>query len=141
MNEVMEKTRELGLAILNSDIYKEMKAAEDKAMENAQAAAVMGEYLEHRAALENLMQQNKPDADKMSEESRAMEELQAQLNQISDIMAMGEKRAAFTEMINQVNGLLKTIITGEEPTEGGCTGSCSTCGGCCHYGKAPRYTL
>ena len=29
MNEVMEKTRELGLAILNSDIYKEMKAAED----------------------------------------------------------------------------------------------------------------
>ena len=132
MNEVMEKTRELGLAILNSDIYKEMKAAEDKAMENAQAAAVMGEYLEHRAVLENLMQQNKPDADKMSEESRAMEELQAQLNQIGDITAMGEKRAAFTEMINQVNGLLKTIITGEEPTEGGCTGSCSTCGGCCH---------
>ena len=110
MNEVMEKTRELGLAILNSDIYKEMKAAEDKAMENAQAAAVMGEYLEHRAALENLMQQNKPDADKMSEESRAMEELQAQLNQIGDITAMGEKRAAFTEMINQVNGLLKTQL-------------------------------
>lgn len=132
MQEVMEKTRELGLAILGSSVYQEMKAAEDKAMGNAQAAAVMGEYLEHRTALEELMQQNKPDADKMSEESRAMEELQDQLNQIPDIVDMGEKRAAFTEMINQVNALLKTIITGEEPEEGGCTGSCATCGGCHH---------
>lgn len=132
MQEVMGKTRELGLAILNSSIYQEMKAAEDKAMGNAQAAAVMGEYLEHRTALEELMQQNKPDADKMSEESRAMEDLQDQLNQIPDIVEMGEKRAAFTEMINQVNALLKTIITGEAPEEGGCTGSCATCGGCHH---------
>ena len=132
MQEVMGKTRELGLAILNSSIYQEMKAAEDKAMGNAQAAAVMGEYLEHRTALEELMQQNKPDADKMSEESRAMEDMQDQLNQIPDIVEMGEKRAAFTEMINQVNALLKTIITGEAPEEGGCTGSCATCGGCHH---------
>ena len=132
MQEVMGKTRELGLAILNSSIYQEMKAAEDKAMGNAQAAAVMGEYLEHRTALEELMQQNKPDADKMSEESRAMEDLQDQLNQIPDIVEMGEKRAAFTEMINQVNALLKTIITGEAPEEGGCTGSCATCVGCHH---------
>ena len=132
MQEVMGKTRELGLAILNSSIYQEMKAAEDKAMGNAQAAAVMGEYLEHRTALEELMQQNKPDADKMSEESRAMEDLQDQLNQIPDIVEMGEKRAAFTEMINQVNALLKNIITGEAPEEGGCTGSCATCGGCHH---------
>lgn len=132
MQEVMSKTRELGLAILESSIYQEMKAAEDQAMGNEQAASIMSEYLEHRTALENLMQQNNPDADLMSEESRAMEELQSQLTEIPDIVTMGEKRAAFTEMIDQVNALLKTIITGEEPAEGGCTGSCATCAGCHH---------
>ena len=132
MQEVLNKTRDLGQAILNSTIYQEMKEAEDRALKNEKAANIMGQYIEHRTTLENLMQQNKPDTDQMSEESRIMEELQAQLNQIEDIVVMGEKRAAFTDLINQVNRLLKFVITGEAEEESGCTGSCETCGGCHH---------
>ena len=42
MNQVFLKTRELGDAIMQSDEYKAMKAAEDQAMANADAADAMG---------------------------------------------------------------------------------------------------
>lgn len=130
MEQVYQKTRELGEAIMNSSVYKEMKAAEDVALKNEQAARIMGEYLEHRNKLQSLMEQNAPDADQMSEESRAMEDLQAQLNQIDDLVTLSQKRNEFTNLINQVNRLLKFVITGEMDSEDGCTGSCETCHGC-----------
>ena len=42
MNEVFEKTRELGEAIQRSDEYLTLKAAEAKAMKNTEAADAMG---------------------------------------------------------------------------------------------------
>ena len=130
MEQVYQKTRELGEAIMNCYVYKEMKQAEEAALKNEQAEKLTNEYIAHRHKLEELMQQNNPDSDQMSEESRAMEELQAQLNQIEELVTLSEKRNEFTALINQVNRLLKFVLTGEMDDEDGCTGSCETCGGC-----------
>jgi cell fate (sporulation/competence/biofilm development) regulator YlbF (YheA/YmcA/DUF963 family) len=39
MDKVFEKTRELGAALLECEVYQNMKAAEDKAMANSEAAS------------------------------------------------------------------------------------------------------
>ena len=61
MDNVFAKTRELGEALLESDAYLKMKAAEDKAMQNEEAARAMGEYLEKRQELQSMMQSENPD--------------------------------------------------------------------------------
>lgn len=55
MDNVFQKTRELGEALLASETYQRTKAAEDKAMQNAQAAGLMSDLLEKRSGIQQLM--------------------------------------------------------------------------------------
>ena len=45
MDQIFAKTRELGEALLNSEAYQKMKDAEEKAMQNVEAAEMMAKYL------------------------------------------------------------------------------------------------
>lgn len=131
MNMVFEKTRELGEALMASEEYKAMKAAEDTAMANAEAADLMTRYLENKTKLEEVLHGGEPNPDRIAELGAAMEELQGKFQQVPDIIEMNRTREEFDNLINQVNQVLHFIITGEMEEEGaGCTGSCETCPGC-----------
>ncbi len=52
MNQVFLKTRELGDAVMQSEEYKAMKEAEDRAMANADAAGAMAQYMQARQKIE-----------------------------------------------------------------------------------------
>ena len=131
MNMVFEKTRELGEALMASEEYIAMKAAEDAAMANAEAADLMSRYLENKTKLEDILHSGSPDPDAISELGEAMETLQGQFQNVPDIIEMNRTRQAFDNLINQVNQVLHFIITGEMEEGGeGCTGSCETCPGC-----------
>jgi hypothetical protein len=46
---------------------------------------------------------------------------------------MREAQVKFQEMMDNVNRILRLVITGEvEDAAGGCTGNCSSCSGCGH---------
>lgn len=132
MDQVFLKTRELGQALLESEIYQNMKAAEDRAMRNKEAADTMGRYLEIRSTLQEMLSKPDPDSVAMKALSDEMDSLHAQLQNIDDIVQLTQAREAFNSLIGQVNQVLQFIVTGkiDEP-EGGCTGSCATCGGSC----------
>ncbi len=135
MNPVFAKTRELAEAIKQSEEYLTMKEAEERALKNGEAAAAMAEYLETRHEIEALLEQDKPDRERLSALSEKMDMAQQKMQMVPDVVAMSAARENFSELINQVNRVLRFIITGEtgeadEPSQGGCTGSCSTCGGC-----------
>ena len=133
MDQVFLKTRELGQALVESEIYKTMKEAEDKAMKNTQAADTMARYMELRGTLQEMLSQPEPDSVKMKELSDEMDNVHEQLQNIDDIVALTKAREDFNNLIGQVNQVLQFIVTGklDEP-EGGCTGSCSSCGGSCN---------
>jgi len=132
MDQVFVKTRELGQALAESDAYKNMKAAEDRAMANKEAAETMGRYMEIRSSLQEMLSKPDPDSVAMKTLSDEMDELHTKLQNIDDIVQLTQAREAFNALIAQVNQVLQFIVTGklDEP-EGGCTGSCSTCGGSC----------
>ena len=129
MDNVFQKTRELGEALLASETYQRMKAAEDKAMQNAQAAGLMSDLLEKRSGIQQLMQQENPDAGALKRLSDEMDEIQEQLRMMDDIVALTEARSEFTSLINQVNQVLQFIVTGRMD-DGDCGGDCSACSGC-----------
>ena len=131
MNQVFLKTRELGDAIMQSEEYKAMKEAEDRAMANADAAEAMGQYMEARQKIEAALEQENPDPEMLKRLSGEMDLTQQKLSLIDDVQALTEARENFSNLIEQVNQVLKFIITGQmKETKQECGGSCGSCGGC-----------
>ena len=130
MDAVFQKTRELGQALRESEIYLRMKEAEDKTMQNEDAARTMGEYLEKRQQLQELMQSDNPDPGAMKRISDEMDEAHDRLELMDDIVALTEAREAFNSLIAQVNQVLQFIVTGNMEQPSGCSGNCGSCSGC-----------
>lgn len=130
MDKVFEKTRELGQALLESEAYLRMKEAEDRAMQNAEAAAAMTAYLEKRTELQTMMQGDDPDPGALKRISDEMDEAQQRLQLIDDIAALNDARGEFNSLIGQINQVLQFIVTGNMEEPSGCTGSCASCPGC-----------
>ena len=132
MDKIFEKTRELGQALLESGVYQTMKAAEDKAMANEEAAQLMSEYIELHKQIQDLLSKPDPDPAVLKSLSDEMDGKQEKLNMIDDIDALTTARNNFNNAIAQVNKVLQFIVTGQmSDDEGGCTGSCASCGGGC----------
>ena len=130
MDKIFEKTRELGQALLESEAYRNMKQAEEKAMKNEEAAALMAAYLEKRSQLQSLMESENPDPGAMKRLSDEMDADQARLQMMDDITDLTEARGAFNSLIGQINQVLQFIVTGNIEEPSGCTGSCDSCPGC-----------
>ena len=129
MDAVFEKTRELGKALLECETYLKMKEAEDRAMQNEEAARTMGVFLEKRQALQDMMQSENPDPGALKRISDEMDEARDRLQMIDDIVALNDARNEFNGLIGQINQVLQFIVTGRM-TEANCEGDCSACGGC-----------
>ena len=129
MDNVFEKTRELGEALLESDAYKRMKAAEEKAMQNAQGAEMMAAYLEKRGQIQEMMELENPDPGVLKRLSDEMDDIQEKLQLIDDIAELTAARSEFNGLIGQINQVLQFIVTGRME-EAGCSGSCDSCKGC-----------
>ena len=130
MDQVFQKTRELGQALLESPAWQKVKQAEEKAMKNEEAARMMGSFLEKRRQLQELMQSENPDPGALKRISDEMDEAQERLQLIDDIVALNEARNDFNGLIGQINQVLQFIVTGEMSDASGCTGSCESCPGC-----------
>ena len=129
MDNVFKKTRELGEALLECDVYLRMKDAEDTAMANPEAARTMAAFLEKRGALQAMMQSDNPDPGAMKRLSEEMDDLQDRLQMVDDIVALNDARNAFNSLIGQINQVLQFIVTGRME-ESGCSGDCGACSGC-----------
>lgn len=139
MNVVFQKTRELGEALLQSDEYKHMKQLEDVAMGNKEAAEAMGKYIETKSKIEELLLMEAPDGEQLRVLSADMDQHHEHLQMIDDIQNLTHAREHFSDLIEQVNKVLKFIITGnmeDDESEGGCSGSCSGCASGCGHSHA-----
>ena len=129
MDMIFQKTRELGEALLESEVYKRMKAAEDKAMHNQEAAQLMSDMLERRSNIQEMMHSPDPDPAVLKRLSDEMDEIQEKLQMMDDIVELTQSRGEFNGLINQVNQVLQFIVTGRMD-DGECGGDCSSCSGC-----------
>ena len=131
MDMVFEKTRELGEALKQSEAYARMQTAEQKAMQNLEAAEMMAQYLEKRGQIQEMMEVENPDPAVMQRLSNEMDEIQERLQMIDDIVELTTARGEFNALIGQINQVLQFIVTGRmTDEEGGCSGSCNSCSGC-----------
>jgi len=129
MNEIIEKARELGKMLSESDECKALKGAEELQLADPEAQELMMEYankreeLGQRASAENLTKEDFENIQKEADE--AFKKLLTNANIKRYIEASG----AFKTLVDQVNAIIAFYVKGEEQS-GGCSGNCSSCGGC-----------
>lgn len=130
MEKVLEQARLLAEAIAESDIYQKMHQCENDAMKDAEATRAIADFVEKRQKVESLLAEGNMDHTALAEASKAMEDAEKKVNEQPKVRAMQEARGEFTQMMNNVNQILRFIITGEMEDNSGCSGSCESCGGC-----------
>lgn len=135
MNEVFKKARELGDALMSSEEYTALKQAEAAVARNDNAAYTLQRYFELKGELEHMMNAHEEDWAKLKALSEETDELKRELNTITEVVNLMSARETFGNMVNQVNSVLRFMMTGsmsadEDDNESGCKGSCEGCGGC-----------
>ena len=131
MEKVLEQARLLAEAIAASDVYQKMHQCENDAMKDAEATRAIADFVEKRQKVESLLAEGNMDHTALAEASKAMEDAEKKVNEQPKVRAMQEARGEFTQMMNNVNQILRFIITGETEDNSGCSGSCESCGGSC----------
>lgn len=135
MKNVMQKAQELAEAILESDVYQYMHTMELKLTKDEKASAALALMIEKRHAVEEILATKNMNPDDLAKASEEMEAAETAMNEVTIIQETKDARAAFQEMMNNVNRILRLVVTGETedetPTHGGCTGDCAHCHGEC----------
>ena len=125
MNEVLDKTRELGVLIQASEQMKNMKNAEILQANDDKAQELMKEYNLTRLNLARDMQAGKISReDAVKKNNEAFDDIVERSDTIKKYIAAKKE---FDTLVNQVNQILNFYITGQDPN---CTHDCSTCSGC-----------
>ncbi len=134
MREVMMKAQELAEAILDSETYQKMKQQENDVRRDPDAARALSDMIEKRNKVEEILSAANMDPNELAEASREMEEAESRMNSNEMISMLKDYRKDFQTMMDNVNRILRLVITGETEDENGgntgCSGNCSGCSGC-----------
>ena len=130
MEKVLNQAEQLAEAILDSEIYIKMRLTENAAMRDEEATALINEYSERRKEVENLLASGDLDHTELGKAGEKLDAAQKAMEENPKIKAMREANEAFTDMMKQVNKIIRFVVTGESDEEDGCTGSCESCEGC-----------
>lgn len=129
MNEIIEKARELGQMLAESDEFKALKGAEELQLADSEATALMMEYANTRERLSNKMADPSNTEEDFKTIQKEMEEAFHKLMTNANIKRYLEANNSFKTLIDQVNAIIAFYVKGEEQS-GSCSGNCSSCGGC-----------
>ena len=134
MRNVMMKAQELAEAILDSEVYTRMKQQENDVKRDPEAGIALSDMIEKRSRVENILSSANMDPNELAEASREMEEAEQRMNNNEMIKTLKEYRKDFQTMMDNVNRILRLVITGQTEDEdgrsSGCSGNCSGCSGC-----------
>ena len=133
MEKVLNQAEQLAESILESEEFIKMRLAEQAAMRDAVAAGLIAEYSERRARVENLLASSDLDHTALSEAGAQLDATQKAIDENTMLQTMREANDVFSHMMQQVNKIIKFVVTGESEEADGCTGSCDSCGGGCGH--------
>ena len=130
MREVMMKAQELAQAILETGYYQKMQELEAQLTSDADASALVADVVEKRSAFEQLMHSGSASREDFAAAGKAFSEAQTALDGNELVQQMRAAQEKYNDLMNNVNRILRLVVTGETEDEGGCSGNCAGCAGC-----------
>ena len=156
--DAIKAARELGKAIQADERYIRYNEARIANDNDEELQNLIGEFnlVRQKVALEMSKSAEEQNKEKLDENNKEMQRLYTlvmqnkekldennkEMQRLYTLVMQNEHMADFTmaktdmdKLLNEVNGIIALCCDGEDPdtcevSMGGCTGSCSTCGGC-----------
>lgn len=134
--DIVEAARNLGVAMQADERYLKYMEARKKNDEDPELQKLVGEFNLARMTVDTEFQKEEAerDAEKIKEFNVKIRQLYGQIMCNDCMMEFNKAKAEFEEVMKRVNGIIELSMDGEDPLTcepaTGCTGSCSTCGGC-----------
>lgn len=135
--DAIKAARELGKAIQADERYvryNEAMKANDADMELQE---LIGEFnlARQNVALEMSKSKEEQNKEKLDTQNKEMQRLYTLVMQNEHMADFTMAKADMDKLLQEVNGIIALCCDGEDPDTcevqtGGCSGSCSTCGGC-----------
>ncbi len=135
MRNVMQKAQELAEAVVASDLYTRMKQLEEEVAQDPEASGAMNNMIAKRKRVEEVLSTKNMKPDDLAQASLEMEAAETAMNSNEKIQALKAARKDFSDMMNNVNRILRLVITGEVEEDDfsatvSCGGNCANCSGC-----------
>ncbi len=133
MRNVMQKAQELADAITASEPYRHMKELEEEIRYDEAAEETINNMMRKRQRVEDLLTSRDMDPEELKRANAEMVQAEQEMNANCKVAALKKARKDFSVMMDNVNRILRLVITGEireDDVSGGCSGVCEGCSGC-----------
>lgn len=132
---VIEMARELGKVVQESDEYKALEAARTASDNDEALQEQIQKFNLTRMKMDIESSKPEPDQDKLTNLNEELMSIYTEVMSSDKMIAFNNAKETIDALMNNVTSILSAAVNGEDPATfdpelAGCTGSCSTCGGC-----------
>lgn len=127
MEKIIQKAKELGELLEQSEAVAKQRKAKKAFDEDSQLQELIGAFNLAKMSLMNESNKETPDNEKTEEYRKQTTEIYEKIMQNNVMIELNEAEYALEQLVAQINSILQQSITGDE---GGCTHNCATCSGC-----------
>ncbi len=128
IKDIIEKAKELGELLKDSEQVKAFALARTQYDEDKQMQELLGQFNIHKMSMAALSKQENPDEERINMHEEKLKEVYDKIMESEVMTNYQVKSQAVDQLLTEINNILNFYVSGETPQ--GCTGSCSTCGGC-----------
>ena len=133
--DCIELFKKAAAAMQTDPRYLELDAARRENDMDQELQGVIGEFNLARLDLNNETSKIEPSDDRINELNQKINDLYTQIMSSEGMVRYNAAKAECEALVNHIDAIINTAMNGGDPMtvnapQGGCTGSCATCGGC-----------
>ncbi|MBO5021491.1 MAG: YlbF family regulator [Clostridia bacterium] len=132
--DVIKAVRELGKAIQQDERFVRYAKARLANDSDTELQAAIGDFNITRMELDRELNADNKDEVKVAELNEKLRGVYAKIMSAPAMVEYNTAKAEVDTMVGEINTIISKCLDGEDPetceATSGCTGSCSTCGGC-----------
>ena len=133
--DCIELFKKAAAAMQTDPRYLELDAARRENDIDQELQGLIGEFNLARLDLNNETSKIEPSDDRINELNQKINDLYTQIMSSEGMVRYNAAKAECEALVNHIDAIINTAMNGGDPMtvnapQGGCTGSCATCGGC-----------
>lgn len=127
--------KKAAVALQTDARYLELDAARRQNDMDEELQNLIGEFNLARLDLNNETSKSTTDHERVAELNKKVNDLYSQIMASEGMVRYNAAKSECEALINHIDAIINTAMNGGDPMtvnppQGGCTGSCATCGGC-----------
>lgn len=112
---IMEKARELGEAIVDSQEYRNLRNTETEMYQNEEAKAILDDFSVHQKRIQMAQANGKPISENQQKE---LQNLQNKMQGNEKVMEFMQAQQQFNQVMETINQTISSVMSGDQSSLG-----------------------